>query len=306
MSIVHRFRDEAMATVFEVRVGHADALLARHAADAAFAAAHLVEGLLSRFLETSEVARLGRMRAGEALRMHPLTAECLAVALECAELTGGAFDPAPGRMRAAGAEERATLALDAAGLVVFCDGPAGSRPAGLDLGAIGKGFALDVMARELREWDVEAALLRAGGGSSILAMGAPQSEPDGWRISLSCKQFVLLQGAAISTSGKAVKGDHILDPRTGRPAAGSPARAWALAESAAVSDALSTAWMLLDISEIEEVCERRPGIAAALEWDDSPGSEAPLQVVCGRGGGSGDIGAAFRVGTLKGECDETL
>ena len=56
----------------------------------------------------------------------------------------------------------------------------------------------------------------------------------------------------MSGSGLAVKGKHILDPRTGAPAA-LRHRVWALAETAAESDALSTACMILDESEISAV-----------------------------------------------------
>jgi thiamine biosynthesis lipoprotein len=56
----------------------------------------------------------------------------------------------------------------------------------------------------------------------------------------------------LSGSGLAVKGNHILDPRTGRPALRQN-RAWALADAAAESDALSTACMVLNEPELEEV-----------------------------------------------------
>jgi thiamine biosynthesis lipoprotein len=56
----------------------------------------------------------------------------------------------------------------------------------------------------------------------------------------------------LSGSGLAVKGNHILDPRTGQPARRLN-RAWALCDTAAESDALSTACMVLDEAEIPAV-----------------------------------------------------
>jgi thiamine biosynthesis lipoprotein len=129
-----------------------------------------------------------------------------------------------------------------------------------DLGAIGKGFALDRMAEVLREWSCPALLLVAG-GSSILAGDAPAGAA-GWSCGLgddnSARRY-WLKNVSLSGSGVAVKGKHILDPRTGRPALREN-RAWALCDTAAESDALSTACMVLDEAEIPAV------LAADKSW----------------------------------------
>src|ERR1700690_2403243 len=122
-----------------------------------------------------------------------------------------------------------------------------------DLGAIGKGFALDRMAEMLREWDCPAFLLVAG-GSSILA-GDPPANAAGWSCGLGdghSPQPFRLKNGSLSGSGLAVKGPHILDPRTGGPAARTN-RAWAFCPTAAESDALSTAAMVLDEATIADV-----------------------------------------------------
>jgi thiamine biosynthesis lipoprotein len=123
----------------------------------------------------------------------------------------------------------------------------------VDLGAIGKGFALDRMAELLCQWDCPSFLLIAG-GSSVLA-GDPPAETPGWSCGIGedhVSQRFLLTHASLSGSGLAVQGSHILDPRTGRAAA-RQMRAWALADTAAESDALSTACMVLSEPELEEV-----------------------------------------------------
>jgi FAD:protein FMN transferase len=136
-----------------------------------------------------------------------------------------------------------------------------------DLGAIGKGFALDRMAELLQSWDCPSFLLVAG-GSSILS-GDPPKETAGWSCGLGddhAPQRLLLAHTSLSGSGLAVKGNHIIDPRTGRPALRQN-RAWALTDTAAESDALSTACMVLNEPELEQVLAQDHSWLLFLETD---------------------------------------
>ncbi|MBI5380615.1 MAG: FAD:protein FMN transferase [Opitutae bacterium] len=272
---LHVFRHNAMATHFEVRVAGGDATYARQAAQASFAAADRIEGLLSRYDETSEISCLNRLPPGEAMRVSEDTFACLRQALEMHVLTGGAFDATLGRAMdrlrgkapdAAPDEPRGRLVLDPATQAVLVEGGA----VALDLGAIGKGFALDRMADVLREWEVPRALL-VSGGSSILALDAPAAG-QGWAVTVgdaTPPQRLCLINRAIGSSGTTVQGQHILDPLTGRPAQNF-FRTWALAANAAEADALSTAWMSLTAEEIAEVCRLRPGVGAVLQTAPEP------------------------------------
>jgi thiamine biosynthesis lipoprotein len=137
-----------------------------------------------------------------------------------------------------------------------------------DLGAIGKGFALDRMAEQLRDWDCPAFLLVAG-GSSILAGDAPADTP-GWSCGLGeddASERFFLARASLCGSGVAVKGAHILDPRTGRPAL-RQSRAWVLADTASESDALSTACMVLSEPELQDVLAQDHSWMALLDTDE--------------------------------------
>jgi thiamine biosynthesis lipoprotein len=274
MTPLHLFREQFMATHFELRIAHADESYARHAAQAAFALTDRLEQLLSRYREESEISRIRNLREGENLRLNPDTFDCLRLALDLHQLTRGAFDPTLGarmdRLRSGATHQEPDLGpgpgrliLQPENFTVRCE----KAPVDLDLGAIGKGYALDRMADVLREWEIDSALLTAG-DSSILALGKNPSGAN-WEVQLSRNsQFLLADHASISASGTTVKGRHILDPRTGAPAP-SPFRAWALAHSAAISDALSTAWMILSQVEIGQICRERRGIAALIQIRES-------------------------------------
>ena len=259
----HRYRHEAMATWFEIRVATADADYAAQAVQEVFSRIDQLEARLSRYREDSEVRQLGRLAPGETLRLHPDTFACLHQALELATATGGAFDPGLGHLRpargviATADTPRGRLLLDPEARLVGCEG----APVHLDLGAIGKGYALDLAAEMLREWDLPNALLLAG-GSSLLALVAPPGTA-GWEIGLTSRQSIWLADTALGASGATVKGAHIFDPRDGTPTHGY-FRTWASAPSAAAADALSTAAMLLNRGELEQVSTRLPETGFAL------------------------------------------
>ena len=264
----HRFSHAAMATVFEVHCAHADARYAAQGAQAAFDLVDRLEQELSRFVENSDISRVNHLAAGQAARVSPWTMECLQIAWHVHALTGGAFDAAIG----SGLER---LELDPDGFTVH----ASEGGAGLDLGGIGKGYAVDRMAEVLKEWEIPRALVH-GGYSSVLAL-EPPPDREGWPLTLSAPgnggilARVWARRRAFSASGVR-KGDHILDPRTGHPVYGRVA-AWVAApweeggSSAAVADALSTAFMIQPADEIADLCRRFPGLEA---WIVGQGTES--------------------------------
>jgi thiamine biosynthesis lipoprotein len=268
---VHRFSHDAMATVFEVRCVHEDPRYARQAADAAFALVDLLEQQLSRFVANSDISRVNALTAGRATRVSPTTLECLAVARHLYDLTSGAFDVSIGT----GLE---SLELDPDTHAVH----ARSDGVRLDLGGIGKGYAIDRVAELLGEWDVRESLVH-GGFSSVLALEPPPGH-DGWPLTLSApgggETLVRLQARrrAFSASGTR-KGDHIRDPRTGRAVA--DRAAWVSIATgpsgggspAAVADGLSTAFMILAEEEIRDLCREGPGLEA---WLLEPGVEGAV------------------------------
>jgi thiamine biosynthesis lipoprotein len=271
----HRFSHEAMATVFEVHCAHGDPRYARQAAEAAFALVDRLEQELSRFVGNSDVSRVNALGAGESTRVSPTTLDCLAIARHLYDVTGGAFDVSIG----SGLED---LELDPDAFAVHARAD-GIR---LDLGGIGKGYAVDRMAELLDEWEVDRALVH-GGFSSVLAMEAPPGV-DGWPLTLSEPGGSVLvrlsaRRRAFSASGTR-KGDHIVDRRTGRPVPDRGAAWVALAapprgpdgggSPAAVAEGLSTALMILSEEEIAELCREGPGLEAWLLLEPSERGEA--------------------------------
>jgi thiamine biosynthesis lipoprotein len=147
----------------------------------------------------------------------------------------------------------------------------------INLGSIGKGYALDRAAELLRSRHIASALLH-GGGSSVVALGRQPNEPRGWPVGIrhpwregESLGTIYLQDRALGTSAATYqhleynhrKLGHLLDPRSGWPAEGI-ASASAIAPTAAQADALATAFFVLGIEKTRLYCQTHPGIGAIL------------------------------------------
>lgn len=281
LSAVFRFTHQAMATLFETMVRGGEGAYAGQAARAVFCEVDRMERLFSRFDPTSDIARLNRLGPGESMAVGVETYECLSLAEEVRREVDGAFDINVRALIKYGGgvgAARLELARTDAGFEVRRVTPEGRRPTplDLDLGGIGKGYALDRAVEVLADWSVEDALVH-GGTSTAVALGdAPGADSEGgkgWPVGVGagwpCPEApssFRLRGRALSGSGTEVKGRHVLDPRTGLPAGGHAA-AWASHPSAAVSDALSTAFMVMTTGEVEAYCRRHPEVWALVVRD---------------------------------------
>lgn len=274
MTEEHTFRHEAMNTEFEVVIAQEGVAMAqaRHAAAAVFAEVDRLEEELSRFKPTSDIWRLSLLKAGQSAQVDFAAWDCLSLAKAVHEETKGAFDitlgplmrlwrnpdgsqrvPLPGELESA--RERMGMALfdlEADGLKITVS----ADDMLFDLGGVGKGYALDQAVRVLEQEGIHSAFLSAG-ESTLVGMG-----PQGWPVNLHGDEprTLRLSGDALSCSGFEVQGNHIMNPRTLEPLQVQGRRSYVLAPSAALSDALSTAFLIMTAEEIDAFLRRHPQV----------------------------------------------
>lgn len=267
----HILRHHAMACDWEIWIVGESAAYAEHAAAAAFEEVDRLERDLSRFRDDSDISRINRLKPGEWTRIGPDAFACLAAAAQVFLETNGAFDPTvggrvPARGQTAGDASRPvgmqrlrvdpdsrSVSVAVAGLV-------------LDFGAVGKGYAVDQAAVTLREWRITSALVHSG-QSSLYAVGSPPGKV-AWQMavrnpldSTTSLGVVELRDESLSGSGIRIHGSHIIDPRRG-DAVTEVMAAWARDASAARSDAISTAYMVLSEEEADQHARTVPAVAA--------------------------------------------
>lgn len=293
---VHR---AAMACRFEITLAAQDGTFVA-AATAALDEIERLEGELSLFRETSAIAELNRSAASGPVRVAPYLVDLLDECRRVHRETRGAFDVTStplsrcwgflrrqGRVPDAEAIEtaRALVGFDAVQLDREQITVRFARPGvELNLGAIGKGYALDRAAAELRTAGAAHALLSAG-RSSLVALGGRGA---GWRIDLVSPRVsgraiatLQLRNAALGTSGAGeqfVVADgrrygHVIDPRTGWPAMGVLSVS-VVATDAAGADALSTAFLVGGADLARRYCDEHRDVLALVTPDS--GSEQPL------------------------------
>lgn len=268
-----------MASVFEFLVQHEDAQYARQLCGEAFRQIDVLETELSRFNPSSDVSLIASLVPGEPAVLGWHAFECLKIAQLAAAETAGAFDVTVGPIfkcwRAGGqsrrpSPEELTAARARTGwqklLLDEASHLAAVTVTGMqvDLGAIGKGYALDCAAEVFEEWGATRALLSAG-GSTVLALDPP-TNMTGWPVGAGWAEGgekLALAQCALSGSGVAVQGEHIFDPRTGEPVR-DRVRAWSRAPAAAWADALSTAFFVMEEAAVAEFCQQHAEVAGIL------------------------------------------
>jgi thiamine biosynthesis lipoprotein len=302
-------RVASMGTTVDLAVRAPDRAKGLEASEAALRELDRVEALLTTWRRGGDLDRIDRAPSGEPVAVSRELLDLLTAVFAWSPRTEGAFDPtaAPlvrawdlrGRGRIPAPAELAS-ARAATGVAHFrLDVPAATvtrldPEAGIEEGAWGKGYGLDRAAAALKSVGIRDAMLDLGG--QVLAIG---TDPDGrpWRVPVADPRnregtvaVLAVTGVSVSTSGDSERSreaecrriGHILDPRTGEPAAdfGSVT---VVAPSGLVADVLSTAFFVLGPERGLALSERlrREGVAQQalflvvrgdrLEADASPG-----------------------------------
>jgi thiamine biosynthesis lipoprotein len=296
-----------MGTVLRLSAWAPDDATARRANEAGRAEVFLVDSLMSHYRPESEISRLTD-GAGTAAwtELSPSTLEVLASALDWARRSGGAFDPTVGPlMHAWGffqhepARPAPGAAADAAALVdhtrVELD-PAGSRArlrtAGmrLDLGALAKGYALDLALAAMDAAGATSAMVDLGGN---VAVRGPGPADDGrWTLGIRHPRVdgrlagtLRVAGGSVATSGdyeqmfehEGVRYSHLMDPRLGEPARGVVSVTVAAPDGMS-ADALSTLLFVLGPDEGEAFLRRESlddEVTAVWILDGPPAGDLP-------------------------------
>jgi FAD:protein FMN transferase len=262
----------AMGTSLVLEVEHESRGAALEASERAVRAIEAVERRLSTWRESSELSLLNAAAPGKPVELSLELAADLASCARWFGETEGAFDPTVGPLielwglRGEGripSDEEVSFALEQVGFerVLRLDGRTATRVregVRLEEGAFGKGVGLDAAAAELRAAGARATL---GFGGQVIVVGEESewglADPRDrsravlrWRLSSGSIATTGNSEAAREVGGRRI--GHVLDPRTGRPAAdfGSVSVA---CESAGRADACSTAAFVL-------------GPERALEW----------------------------------------
>jgi thiamine biosynthesis lipoprotein len=241
---------------------------------------------MSHYRADSPLSRINREAASRAVVVEPELFDFIAESIRYSRDTEGAFDvtvgplmevwgffrgegrlPSDGDLAAARRSVGSRhVIMDAVERTIAFDAPGVT----LDLGGIAKGYAIDRVVRLLRERQVTAALVSAG-GSTIYAFGAPPGRK-GWDVAIQdpvdarkTAFRMTLNGRALSIAGSSEKSfeaggvrySHIMDPRTGRPAQGVLSVA-VLAPTGTDGDALDDAFFVMGPERSRAYVSRLP------------------------------------------------
>lgn len=285
-------RTTAMACDFDVILNADESREQLDAASQSLDLVHELEDQLTVYRPDSEISRLNRAAFTSPFEIQPNLFDLLTRANEITRLTHGAFDPATGALiqlwRTCRQESRIPTSDEVDRALSHCGMGhvrfESERRAvsflreGLEfnLGAIGKGYAVDRAADRLNENGLRNWFIH-GGRSSIRAQGTHAGH-GGWPVGLQNPLLpdkpygtFVLRDASLATSGTAVQWfrhagrryGHILDPRTGWPVE-TLLSVSVIAPDAALADALSTAFFVLGVEKSLACCDNLPSSVGVI------------------------------------------
>ena len=231
----------------------------------------IVDHSMSTYKAASELSQFNDLAVGSSQQISADFARVLAVSKTVWERSGGAFDPTVGPLvdlwgfgpiatDVVPEQEQIDEAKAELGFqyLIFNNSElAQSKQVRLDLSAVAKGYAVDLVADLLEMLALPDYLVEVG-GEMRLSGSNPEGMP--WRVAIELpslmpqvERIIGVQDMAVATSGdyrnyfeqQGVRYSHTIDPRTGRPITHSLASVTVLAEQCADADAWATAFMVL-------------------------------------------------------------
>jgi thiamine biosynthesis lipoprotein len=278
-----------MGTLVEITVSQVEPKTAEEAMEEAFQGVERINRLMSHYRPDSEVSQVSRHAGQKEIRVSPETLEVIERALYFSRLSEGSLDITIGAVfrlwnfregkipdarslrEALKQVDYRKIQVDRAASTVFLQ-DSGME---LDLGAIAKGYAVDLASAALRKKWMEGFLVRLGGEIKVHG-GKEPGVP--WIVGIQHPRLpsellarLRVRNAAISTSGDYEKfflreGEryhHILNPSTGMPARECQS-VTILAPSAMDADALATTIFVLGSKKGFALIEKMPGVHAII------------------------------------------
>jgi thiamine biosynthesis lipoprotein len=250
------------------------------------------EATYSRYIPESWLSRVNAAAGGDWVTMDPEAEQLLRLCGQLAYLTSGALDATAlplvrlwdwksGRVPSDAEVEAARQLVGWKG-VQFAPGKVRlSRPGmALDLGGVGKEYAVDQVILLLARAGVGSALVDFG--ADIRVLGLPTDGRPAWKIGLEDPRHpdnawthLVVRDGAVATSGGYLRGfdsggtrfGHIVDPRTGRPAANDVLAASVMAPSCTQAGMLSTAICVLGSDAGRRLLLSTPGVEGCIVTD---------------------------------------
>jgi FAD:protein FMN transferase len=293
--VLVRYTCDAMAVEFQVFLSAANANSAGALAMEALQLLEPLEAQMTVYRESSEVSRVNRQAAYSPVEMEENLFQLFELAVNISAETNGAYDMSSGALTKLWGFYRRQGRMPSRSEIEAVLPCVGYEKLNLDsnertiqfqregielnLGGIGKGYALDCLGRFLREGTLHDFLIH-GGQSSVIAGGSRGGKNTiaGWTVGLAhplrpqtrLAEFYL-HDQALGTSGSGTqffhhqgkKYGHIIDPRSGHPAEG-VLSCTVIAPTAAEADALSTAFYVGGVELAESYCQAHPEISALM------------------------------------------
>lgn len=257
------FQTNGMNTTFSIRLRGVEKAVADSAVRHCFELLEALENCLSRYRHDSDISRINQLPSGAELLIEPHTHACLKQALQAYRVTQGLFDISLGQQ----VTHRKECATGTAPVLKGQLKIAEDRPlvqciaAGreLDLGGIGKGYALDQWAEIIKPLQPESALLSSG-TSTHLAIGTG-CEP--WPIEMiydSGRSTYSLSNGGFSVSGIQIQGNHLVHPDAPAETNLPLKQVWIAHPQATFADAYSTACLLMHPDELKDFYQSPCGV----------------------------------------------